>query len=421
MAANVSVAIIGLGFVGLPLACLFSRKGYRIIGIDIDSDKTEQLLNKKSYLSDIEDQEIAEMVDSGRFTVTSDFRAVEGVNCIIICVPTPLHNREPDLSYITSVAKSIAPHLQPQQLIVLESSTYPGTTEQLVKPLVENSLLKVGENLFLGYSPERIDPGNKTISIEDIPKVVSGVTKECLKKVEQLYGSVFKRVVPVSSPGVAEFTKMLENSQRLINISFINEVNFLAKKLNINLWAVIEAAKTKPMGFTAYYPGVGIGGHCIPVDPFFLSWVGMREGVPLTMIQSAGLINEIMPHFIVSQVVQQLSKLQVQSDSAKIGVIGLTYKKDVNDIRESAALKVIELMANKQMLVSVYDPVYQGVIPHGVERFVLAPDSLAKFDVTLILVDHSNIPWDVVIQHSKCVIDTRNVTGHSEAKHIIHI
>lgn len=421
MTANRSVAIIGLGFVGIPLACLFSKKGYRVIGIDIDPNKTELLRQKQSYLSDIEDQEIAEIVDSGLFTVTSDFRAVEGVNCIIICVPTPLLNREPDLSYIKSAAKSIAPHLQPQQLIVLESSTYPGTTEEFVKPLVENNLLKVGENLFLGYSPERIDPGNKNISIENIPKVVSGVTEECLKRVEQLYRSVFKQIVPVSSPSVAEFTKMLENSQRLINISFINEVNFLAKKLNINLWEVIEAARTKPMGFTAYFPSAGIGGHCIPVDPFFLSWIGMREGVPLTMIHSAGLINESIPHFIVSQVVLQLSKLQVQFESAKVGVIGLTYKKDVNDIRESAALKVIELMVNKQMIVSVYDPVYPGVLPLGVERFVLAPDSLKKFDVTLILVDHSNILWDFVIQHSNCVIDTRNVTSHSEAKHIIRI
>jgi UDP-N-acetyl-D-glucosamine dehydrogenase len=421
MSRSKSVAIIGLGYVGLPLAGLFVKKGCHVVGIDLDGRKIKRLNDKQSYLSDLEDWEIADLMDSGRFTPTTDYAAVQSAGSVIICVPTPLHDRKPDLSYIDSAVQSMLPHLQPNQLIILESSTYPGTTEDYVKPILENGVFTVGKNLFLGYSPERVDPGNKEMAIAQIPKIISGATDACLKRVYELYSVIFTQVVQVSSPRVAEFSKMIENSQRLINISFINEVNLLANKMKVDLWEVIEAAKTKPMGFTPYYPSAGIGGHCIPVDPFFLSWVGMQEGVPLTMIHQAGLINDMIPHFIVHRVADLLSANGIPEQGANIGVIGLTYKKDVNDIRESASLKVIELLQHRRMKVSIHDPVYLEDVPQGTKRFSLTAKELGGFDVTLILVDHSFVDWKQVVKHSRRVIDTRNATKHLSDARIVRI
>lgn len=422
MSSHSTVAVIGLGFVGLPLVQLFLGKKHHVIGIDLDNAKIESIRKKKSYITDIQDQEIADMVDTGRLQVTSDYAAVNQADAIIICVPTPLRNKEPDLTYIFHAVKQMKPYLKENQLVVLESSTYPGTTEEYVKPLIENEQLSIGKNFFLGYSPERIDPGNKTVAIADMPKIISGVTDACLQRLKALYDTAFTRTVPVSSPRVAEFVKMLENSQRLINISFINEVNLLANRMNINLWEVIEAAKTKPVGFTPYYPSAGIGGHCIPVDPFFLAWIGMREGVPLTMIHQAGMINEMMPHFIVSRTVQKLNEKQIPLHEARIGVIGLTYKKDVNDIRESASIKVIELLLDRRMNVSAYDPVFRGELPfREVGKFSLDAASLQSFDVVLVLVDHSVMDWEQVARHSRCIIDTRNVIPRTADNHVIHL
>lgn len=422
MSSHPSIAVIGLGFVGLPLVHLFQKKGYQVIGIDIDPDKISMIQQKKSYISDLQDMDIAEMVESGRLQVTTEYSAIQAADAIIICVPTPLRSKEPDLTYIFHAVQQMKPHVKEGQLLVLESSTYPGTTEDYVRPLIETDQLIIGKTFFLGYSPERIDPGNKTVSIADIPKIVSGVTDECLKRLRQLYDTVFARTVPVSSPRVAEFVKMLENSQRLINISFINEVNLLANKMDVNLWEVIEAAKTKPVGFTPYYPSAGIGGHCIPVDPFFLAWIGMREGVPLTMIHQAGLINEMIPHFIVNRAVQELTKKQVALSEARIGIIGLTYKKDVNDIRESASLKVIELLLDRRMNVSVYDPIYQGDLPfEQIAAFSLEEKSLRSFDLVIVLVDHSGMDWKSVIAHSRSIIDTRNVIPRTAGTNVIHL
>lgn len=345
----ITVAVIGLGYVGLPLVHLFLSKDYRVIGVDLDAGKISMLQQKKSYITDMTDKQVEDMVDSGRLYVTTDYAAVNLADAIIICVPTPLKNKEPDLSYILHAVDEMKPYLKQGQLLVLESSTYPGTTEDYVKPMIETEQLIVGETIFLGYSPERIDPGNKTVAIKDMPKVISGCSDACFTRLKNLYDTVFTRTVPVSSPRVAEFVKMLENSQRLINISFINEVNLLANKMDVNLWEVIEAAKTKPVGFTPYYPSAGIGGHCIPVDPFFLAWIGMREGVPLTMIHQAGLINEMVPHFIANRTAQILTQKKIPLAKAKVGIVGVTYKKDVNDIRESAALKVIEFLLERRI------------------------------------------------------------------------
>ncbi|GAA4707170.1 nucleotide sugar dehydrogenase [Brevibacillus fulvus] len=423
MSTNSSIAVIGLGYVGLPLAQLFVAEGYRVIGVDIDQAKIESIQQKKSYVSDISDADLRAMVESSRFEATPDFRRVQEADYIVICVPTPLTNREPDITYIKSAVTSIAPYLRENQTVILESSTYPGTTEEIVKPLLEQNpqSLIIGQHLYLGYSPERIDPGNKQLTLRQIPKVISGVTSACLEKVKAFYGQVFETIVPVTSTKVAEFVKMLENSQRLINISFINEVNLLANRMQVDLWEVIEAAKSKPLGFTPYYPSAGIGGHCIPVDPFFLSWIGLREGVPLTMIHLAGMINERMPHEIVGRVLEELDKKGIDPQNASVGIIGLTYKKDVNDIRESAALRVIEHLLMKKVNVSVYDPMYTGEPPFQVNRFELTPEALGKQDIVVVLVDHSAMDWQQIAMHSQCVIDTRNIVPNQAGTEIIRI
>lgn len=409
------VAVIGLGYVGLPLAQLFIKKKYEVIGIDIDEKKINTLKDGKSYLTDIHDEHIEEMLQTHSFYPTSNYEKIEEVRNIIIAVPTPLQNKEPDLSYIMSTLKSMSPHLKKNSLIILESSTYPGTTEKVIKSFMEKQGFTIGKDIFLAYSPERIDPGNKNLTLETIPKIISGVTEHCLKRINQLYRNVFQELVVVSSPSVAEFTKILENSQRLINISFMNEINQLANKLNINLWEAIEAAKTKPVGFTPYYPGPGIGGHCIPIDPYYLSWIGKQEGLHLSLIHQAGIINDLMPYKITNEILNHI----VHIEGPKVGIIGLTYKKDVNDIRESPAWKVTELLAERDIAVHVHDPHFteQTKFP----QFELSEKYLKQFDLTVILVDHSNIDWELVVKHSKKIIDTRNITKNFPSDKIIRI
>lgn len=411
------VAVIGLGYVGLPLVRLLIDKGYQVTGIDIDEGKIKALLAGKSYLSDFTDQEIDRLMQGGHFLPTGDYREVEKAEYILICVPTPLEEKKPDLTAVKAVLRSLQVHLHEGQTVILESSTYPGTTEEVVKPILEESGLMVGEKIFLGYSPERIDPGNRAYPLEKIPKVISGVTGACLTKVEALYGSLFEETVPVSSPRTAEFVKMLENSQRLVNISLMNELNMLARRLRIDLWEAIEAAKTKPYGFTPYYPGTGAGGHCIPVDPLYLVWAAMKEGMRLTLIEEADRINDFTPHFVAAGAAELLRQAGAPSP-AKVGVIGMTYKKDVNDIRESSALKVVHLLQERGLDVWAYDPVYTAEIP-GVRRLPLGEESLRSCDLTLILVDHSGIPWEDVVRWSRLVFDTRNVTKGMEAPHVV--
>lgn len=410
------VAVIGLGFVGLPLVQLLVKKNYEVIGIDTDETKITTLLQGQSYLSDLSNEDVSELVQSGSFIPTSNYKKIEEVKDIIIAVPTPLHNKEPDLSYIMSALKSMSPYIKKDTLIILESSTYPGTTEKILKPYLEKQGFTVGKDIFLAYSPERIDPGNTILTLETIPKIISGVTEKCSERITNLYNPVFQQLVPVSSPSVAEFTKILENTQRLINISFMNEVNIIANKLNINLWEVIEAAKTKPIGFTPYYPGPGIGGHCIPIDPYYLSWVGKQEGIHLSMIHQAGLINDMMPHRMVKEI---LNHLQGDIEKSKIGIIGLTYKKDVNDLRESPALKIAELLAERDIPIRVYDPHLSDDL--NFQRFQLTAEDLEELDLTVILVDHSAIDWDFVIKHSKRILDTRNVTKDCDSEKIIRV
>lgn len=412
------IAIIGLGYVGLTLANLCIQKGFEVIGIDVDQRKIDLLKTGKTYLTDVTDDQVQSMLDTHRFSVTTDYADIQHVASVIICVPTPIMNKEPDLSYIVHAGNAMVPYLQKDQLIVLESSTFPGTTEEILLPLLEKSGLKVGVDLFLAYSPERVDPGNKEFTLEQIPKVISGVTKACLQRIEALYSCIFDQVLLVSSTRTAEFVKMLENSQRFINISFINEMNIIASKLGVDIWEVIEAAKTKPFGFTPYYPGPGIGGHCIPVDPFYLTWVGLKENFPMTMIHQAALINDLMPHYVVGRIAEELSKRGISINQAKIGVIGLTYKKDVNDVRESPSLKVIKLLKDFYAVdVYAHDPMINNVSDYA-KPFTITYDDLSQFDITVILVDHSNIPWDKVIEYSKLILDTRHVIKNRNVEHV---
>ncbi|CCQ96884.1 UDP-N-acetyl-D-glucosamine 6-dehydrogenase [[Clostridium] ultunense Esp] len=412
------VAVIGLGFVGLPLVQLLVEKGYSVLGIDIDRRKISSLQEGRSYLSDFTDEEMKELIGKGTFIPTEGYEEVGRAEYIIIAVPTPLREREPDLTAVKAVFHTLHPYLRSGQTVILESSTYPGTTEEMVKRILEETGFQVGKEIFLGYSPERIEPGNDSFSLAKIPKVISGVTSECLGKVKELYGDLFETIVPVSSPKTAEFVKMLENGQRLVNISFINEINMLAHRLKVDVWEVIEAAKTKPYGFTPYYPSAGAGGHCIPVDPVYLAWSARREGMRLRMIEEASRVNELIPHFVMERAVELLEREGIPLEKAKVGVIGITYKKDVNDIRESAALKVVRLLQERGVEVEVHDPLYSEDLPR-LPRFPWEGEKIRSFDLILILVDHSRIPWEELIRYGRLIYDTRNVTRRVHAPHVV--
>ncbi|TSB46079.1 nucleotide sugar dehydrogenase [Alkalicoccobacillus porphyridii] len=402
-----TVAVIGLGYVGLPLATLFHENDFNVIGIDVDLNKMESLKKGISYLSDITDADILQLTSSEKFSYSDSFQALVGADAIVLCVPTPLRNHQyPDLSYLESAVKGMLPHLQRDQLIVLESSTFPGTTEEVLVPLVESSGFIVGKDIFLGYSPERIDPGNKDYSLENIPKVISGVTKKCLQKTELIYSKAFRKLVPVGSPRSAEMTKILENTQRLINISFINEMSQLCHQLDIDIWEVIQAASTKPYGFTPYFPGPGIGGHCIPVDPLYLKWKANLLSLETPFIDLAKKVNDNQPNYIISRTTSILK----DKEHPNILLVGLTYKKDVNDVRESVSIPIFEKMIEKGWDVQYTDPFIKEYVVKGkkYQSINMTEEKISEFDVILILTDHSMMNYDDLIQHSKQILDTRN-------------
>lgn len=403
------VGIIGLGYVGLPLAMLFVSKGIEVIGIDIDRLKIDSFSKYKSYLTDITDEEIRELMESGRFTVSDQFDRVEEVSTVILCVPTPLRDHTyPDLSYVQSATNAIAPFILNEQLIVLESSTFPGTTEEVLLPILERNGKQVGKDFYLGYSPERIDPGNKFFTLDQIPKVVSGVTLKCQQRIMEAYGAVFQKVVPVSNPRTAEMTKLLENSQRFINISFMNEMAAICERMDINIWEVVDAATTKPYGFTPYYPGPGIGGHCIPVDPLYLQWKANQYQIDSKFIQLSKTTNDTMPHYIIKRIASLLPQKEIVGSS--ILLIGVTYKKDVNDMRESTAIQIFEQLVYGSANVQYYDP-YIPSVQIGKETFTsveLTPETLQAADCAVILADHSILPYDLILANSVRIFDTRN-------------
>jgi len=421
-----TTAIIGLGYVGLPLLLDFCESGLNVIGFDIDQDKIEMLRQGKSYISYISGQKISRYVNNKQFTVTANFNKLKEAKNIIIAVPTPLNDhREPDLQFVENTARAIAKYLVSGQLVVLESTTYPGTTREIVQPILNASGLTVGKDYFLAYSPERVDPNNNSYSARDIPKVMGGITNECLARVKALYGMVFKQIVPVSSVEAAEASKLLENIFRSVNIALVNEMKMLFDRMGIDVWEVIRASSTKPFGFMPFYPGPGLGGHCIPIDPFYLTWKAREFDFSTRFIELAGEINTQMPYYVVNKTIEALNDNNKAIKGAKILILGAAYKNDVDDVRESPALKIISLLKERKAEVNYYDPFinhitdirkYPDINMHSVE---LNDEILQKQDCVIILTAHSNIDYRRLLKHSKMVIDTRNVLSGIDDDKII--
>lgn len=413
------VAVIGLGYVGLPLAKLFLEKGHIVYGIDLDENKVHKLNNRQSYLNDLTDQDIQAMFSTNRFYVGKKYNVIEYADVVVLCVPTPLTDEgHPNLTFIEKAMQTALPFLRKKQLIVLESTTFPGTTEEVLFPMVESAGFKVGKDISLAYSPERIDPGQKQFNLDQIPKVVSGVTQSCTDDVRNVYETVFQHVVVVSSTKIAEMSKILENCQRYVNISLMNELVMLCDRMGINLWEVISAANTKPYGFTPYYPGPGVGGHCIPIDPMFLLWKAKKYNVDLQFIRIASHINQSIPTFVAKKVDRSLQTIGKSTKESRILVIGITYKKDVNDLRESPAPLIMRLLTASGAKVNFYDP-YVEKLEHGemsLDRIELTAENIKRHDCTLILTDHSSIPYALLADHSRLIIDTRYAMGHLKGK-----
>jgi UDP-N-acetyl-D-glucosamine dehydrogenase len=411
------VGIIGLGYVGLPLARAFAGVGFPVLGLDTDPAKVARLARGESYIGHIADATIAEMIGRG-FSATDRFERLGEADAIIICVPTPLTDaRDPDLGYVVASARSIAATLRPGQLVVLESTTYPGTTRQVVLPILEAGGLRAGVDFALAFSPEREDPGNPSHSAPVIPKVVGGLDPASLEAAIALYQGVVVRVVPVSSPEVAEASKILENTYRAVNIALVNELKVLFDRMGIDVWEVIEAARTKPFGFQAFYPGPGLGGHCIPIDPFYLTWVARKHGLATRFIELAGEINTSMPAYVVGRVADALNDHAKPVRGSRITLLGMAYKKDVDDPRESPGFELMELLMEKGAIVEYNDPHiptlpamrhYPGL---RMDSRPLTPEYLRSLDCVLIATDHSAYDWPWIVEHSRLVVDTRNATG----------
>jgi UDP-N-acetyl-D-glucosamine dehydrogenase len=417
------VGIIGLGYVGLPLALLFSEKKFAVTGFDIDARKVETLAKGESYIYRITAEEIGSAQAAG-FSATSDYARIEQMDAIIICVPTPLNQyHEPDLSFITDTTHAIAPHLQPGQLVILESTTYPGTTEEVMVPILEKENKQglkaargashASDEFFVAFSPEREDPGNTTVARADIPKVVGGVNPQASELAGALYGSIFHRTVPVSSPAVAEMTKLLENIYRCVNIALVNELKLLCLRMGLDIWEVIGAASTKPFGFHPFYPGPGLGGHCIPIDPFYLSWKAKEFDFRTRFIELAGEINNNMPYHVLASIGGALNQHKKSINGARVLILGVAYKRDIDDLRESPALTIIELLQHEGAQVSYHDP-YFPFIGKGrkydlqMKRSEL--DQLGQYDCVVIVTDHSDYDYKKIVGEAQLVVDTRNAT-----------
>jgi UDP-N-acetyl-D-glucosamine dehydrogenase len=426
------VGIIGLGYVGLPLALLYSEQKFKVTGFDIDKRKVDTLAKGGSYIYRIAPEEIHAAQASG-FAATSDYSQLTAMDAIIICVPTPLDEyHEPDLSYITSTTHSIAPHLRAGQLVVLESTTYPGTTEEVMIPILENENqagLKAGRNglftgkeFFVAFSPEREDPGNTTVARPDIPKVVGGLDSQASELARELYGSIFNRTVPVSSPAAAEMTKLLENIYRCVNIALVNELKLLCLRMGIDIWEVIEAASTKPFGFHPFYPGPGLGGHCIPVDPFYLSWKAKEWDFRTRFIELAGEINTNMPYHVLASVSGALNTRKKSVNGARVLVLGVAYKRDIDDLRESPALTIIELLQRDGAQVSYHDPYFPFIgkgRKYDLQMTRAELKDLGQYDCVLIVTDHSDYDYKGIVQEAQLVVDTRNATRGIQSPKIV--
>lgn len=409
------LGVIGLGYVGLPLAVEKAKAGYKTIGFDMQEKKVHWVNEGRNYIGDIIDSDLKEVVDKGSLRATSDFSFVKDIDTVCVCVPTPLDiYQQPDLSYVKTSTENIAKYLHPGMLIVLESTTYPGTTEEIVKPILEKkSGLKCGQDFFLAFSPERIDPGNPWYKVRNTPKVVGGVTQDCTEVASYLYRNIIQgKVHPVSSPKVAEMEKIYENVFRYTNIALANEMSILCHKMGIDFWEVIEAAKTKPYGFMPFYPGPGIGGHCIPLDPFYLTWKAREYNYHTRLIELAGEINRYMPEYIVERTTKILSrKFKKSLNGAKVLLLGVAYKKDIDDLRESPAIEVIKKLEQEGAIVSYYDPYIPKFINNGKEYKSLkemTEEEIKEKDIVIITTDHSKVDYEMVAKNANAVFDTRN-------------
>ncbi len=420
-----TVTVIGMGYVGLPLALLFAQQGLRVFGLDLDVKKINDLSSGQSYISDIAAKEVKAAVRSKLFNPVADAACIRQSDAVIICVPTPLNRlKNPDLSFVVSAAESIQNHSKPGQLVILESTTYPGTTDEVLLPIFEKGGRKVGKDFFLCFSPERIDPGNAKYKPQNIPKVVGGITPQCTKLAGLLYSHIMQTVIPVSSSRTAEMAKLLENTFRIVNIGLMNELAMAAKSLNVDIWEAIDAAKTKPFGFMAFYPGPGIGGHCIGVDPLYLSWKARYHGTELKFIELAGAMNKAMPEFVVQQAGHALSKyLKKALHGSKILILGVAYKKNIEDVRESPALEIIEQLEHLGAVVSYSDP-HVPNLTIGTKKYKsvhLASVQIRAADLVLITTDHELFDYAAVVKQARLIFDTRNVLKNFNSKKIVRL
>ncbi len=409
-----TITVVGLGYVGLPLAAELAENGFRVQGLEVDRDRVASVNAGKSYIDDVPDADLAPLVSGGLLSATADPRAAGGADAVLICVPTPLtRSKQPDLSFITTAVSQLVPSLRPGQLIVLESTTYPGTTTEFVRPILEGSGLVAGRDFHLAFSPERIDPGNKRWPIHSVPKIVGGLTPRCTEVACLLYQQVMTRVVPLSSPTVAEMVKVYENVFRNVNIALVNELALLCDRMGLNVWEIIEAASTKPYGFMPFYPGPGVGGHCIPVDPYYLAAKAREYDFHVRFIELAATVNDSMPYHVILRTMTSLEGVGKTLAGAKALVLGVAYKKDISDTRESPSLKVIELLEKRGAVITYHDPhVPQLTLTNpGVtlESVPLTEETLAAADCVIIATDHSSVDYAQVAQHARLVIDTRNV------------
>jgi len=417
---SLRVAIVGLGYVGLPLATTFAEVGFHVTGIDIDQQKIERANRGESYIPGIESSRLQALIDTKRLHFTGNYAALEDVDAVSICVPTPLRKtRDPDISYIVAAIQQVRAHLRPGQLIVLESTTYPGTTDEVVLPELESTGLKVGKDFYLAFSPERIDPGNPNFDTHNTPKIVGGITPVCTEIAQAFYEAAIEKVVPVSSARVAEMAKLLENTFRAVNIGLVNEIAIICDKLHINVWEVIDAAATKPFGFMPFMPGPGLGGHCIPVDPHYLSWKLKTLNYTARFIELAAEINSSMPHYVVNKISEALNEQRRSFNGATVLVLGIAYKRDVGDVRESPAIDIIEALIARKAVV-IYNDEYVPSLALPARTLHSQPLSnglLQAADCVVIVTDHSYYDISWIVQEARCIVDTRNLTqGHDDEK-----
>jgi UDP-N-acetyl-D-glucosamine dehydrogenase len=418
------IGIIGMGYVGLPLAVEFGKAGFNVTGLDVDAERIQMLQSGQSYIPDVATNEVQRLVTAGRFHVTTDPEIVKDLDTITICVPTPLRKtKDPDLSYVMASIEVIHRYLHPGQLVILESTTYPGTTDEAVLPLLEKSGLKVGRDFFLAFSPERVDPGNVRYTTRNTPKIVGGITPECTQLARTLYEQAVDIVVPVSSTKVAETVKLLENTFRSVNIGMVNEMALMCHRLGIDVWEVIDAAATKPFGFMPFYPGPGIGGHCIPIDPFYLSWKVRQHGFEPRFIELAGQINGRMPEYVVEKIMEALNHHKKCLNGSRMLVVGVAYKKDINDVRESPALDIISLLMRRGVVISYHDPFVPVLQIDEIEQRSkeLTQELLESQDCAVIVTNHSPVDYKMVVKSSSLIMDTRNALKGFKEPHIVRL